>query len=628
MKKLLHAEISRKRFVFIFTLLVCLIFAAGPGIFAADDAPRISIENEPHIGEQVILSAQTARMPNNASLGWSVAPTTGKNPVRISLRSGGREFAFTPIDTEPIQVNAYIEDSNGNIISTSEITIVPKEFNVNISTVIDKPLTLWDAAKRVNYSLSPDVLLADSPVRIKAEIKPEFHGDHSFQWNADASTAILSPDNEGIFIKRSQIGDSVVTVTAFNSAGIKLGSGTQTIKITLPTYVYQNAAKERNAWTTWQNAQELWESKNYSEAVQAATNALKLSPRDPEISNGLKVMMADFERFNRASKLREEAAGLISQRKFDDALQRLRSAQVIWPLDDGATSIRNAEQNAEKQRQLIQQATWLKDTASAYDNERLYEDALDYYAKSLEIYKLEGVAERIESIKTRLSRIASADRYAGEGNRLEREGKLQEAFNMYNASAQLNSDAALTQHIKELASIVQRRERQAKTLFNEARQRQSKNQNQEALKLYRESLLLNPTDDAATRVRQLERTIRLPQGTVLRTPEDFGIGTKADALKFVQEGDELYNQGKLEEAAVKYRRAQSISSSPEIQSWLENIEANIRERRSVQAANELITRANQLYNQGKTKEAIELYRQSLTTHANPQIEAFLKNQGK
>ena len=595
--------------------------------FAADNPPKILIENEPHVGEQVVLSAQTSRIPNNASLGWSVAPTSGKNPVRISLRSGGREFAFTPIDTQPIKVNAYIEDDNGNVLASSELIVTPKEFNLKIIPLVENPLTLWNASTRSNYLLSPDILLADSPVKVQVSLNPDFKGEHSFKWTSDPATQILSPDKNFAFIKRSQIGSSSVSVTAFNPSGIKLGSGSNKITFSLPTYVFQNSNNERKAWQTWQDAQELWENKKYSDAVKNANDALKLAPRDIEISNGLKVMTADFERFNKASKLREEAANFNSQKKYDEALKNLRSAQVIWPLDDGSTSIRNAEQNVEQQRQLIQQATWLKDTASAYDNEGLFEDALDYYAKSLEIYKLDGVADRIERIKTRLSRIASADRYAGEGNRLEREGNLQEALRLYGASANINPDAALTQHIKELASILNRRERQAKTLYREGQDLLRKNNSQEALKRFKESYALLETEDAATRIRQLERNTRLPQNTVLRTPEDFGIGTKTDATKLIQEADLLYNEGKLDEAASKYRKAQAISPQPEIKDWLDKLENNIKERRSVQAANELISRANNLYSQGKTKEAIELYKQSLSTHSNPQIEAFLKKQG-
>lgn len=595
--------------------------------FAAETPPKIIIENDPHVGEQIILSAQTSRIPHNASLGWSVAPTTGKNPVRISLRSGGSEFAFTPIDTQPIKVNAYIEDDNGNILASSELIVTPKEFKLKIIPVNDNPLTLWNASTRSNYSLSPDILLANSPVKIQVSLNPDFKGEHSFKWTSDPATQILSPDNNFAFIKRSQIGTSSVSVTAFNQAGVKLGSGSNKITFSLPTYVFQNSINERKAWQTWQDAQELWENKKYSDAVKTANNAIKLSPRDIEISNGLKVMNADFERFNRASKLREDAATLNSQKKYDEALRNLRSAQVIWPLDDGSTSIRNAEQNVEQQRKLIQQATWLKDTASAYDNEGLFEDALDFYAKSLEVYKLDGVADRIERIKTRLSRIASADRYAGEGNRLEREGNLQEALRLYGASANINPDAALTQHIKELASILNRRERQAKTLYREGQDLLRKNNSQEALKRFKESYALLETDDAATRIRQLERNTRLPQNTVLRTPEDFGIGTKTDATKLIHEADLLYNEGKLDEAASKYRKAQTISPQPEIKDWLDKLDNNIKERRSVQAANELISKANNLYSQGKTKDAIELYKQSLSVHSNPQIEAFLKKQG-
>ena len=61
--------------------------------------------------------------------------------------------------------------------------------------------------------------------------------------------------------------------------------------------------------------------------------------------------------------------------------------------------------------------------------------------------------------------------------------------------------------------------------------------------------------------------------------------------------------------------------------WISRLDAIIRERDSAEAANKQIAAANALYKAGKIKEALELYRQSLTLHKNPEIEAFLRRQG-
>ena len=595
--------------------------------FAASQ--NIVIDKDAHVGEQVVISAAASQIPSGGYVAWSVNPTTGKIPDRIlqkPARDGGSECAFIPLDTQPVKVTAYFYDRNGNEVSTSEALVTPKEFQIEIAAVIDKPLTLWDASKRSNYVLSPEVLLANSPVKIRASLTPDFKGEHTFKWTADAATALFSQDIDDIFMRRGSVGESEIYVTAFNSSGIKLGSGETRVKITLPVSTFEESSNNREAWQNWQNARSLWENKNYAEAVDVAKAALNLSPRDTEISDGLRAMTTNFARFTKAEKLREEANNLYENRKFEEALKNLRAAQVVWPLDDATEKIKDAEEKVNEMRELLQEANWLRDTASAYDNEGMFEEALEYYAKSIEVVSSDAVSERMEKIKNRLALIADADRYAGEGNKLEREGKLEEALRNYFASIQSNNDTSLRSHIEELQSVISRRERQATALYREGRDLQKKNSNQEALKRYRESLNLWENDNAKQGVQQLRNT-RLAPDVVLREPEDFGIGTRIDAMKIVNEADELYGQGKLDEASELYKKALRISSSDEIRKWSAKLDEIIKERNAVEAANKQIKDANALYRAGKTKEALELYKQSLNTHKNAEVEAFIKRQG-
>ncbi|MBQ3394794.1 MAG: tetratricopeptide repeat protein, partial [Synergistaceae bacterium] len=525
------------RIKFLRLLLIVMLLSFAYESFAA--SPNIIENDQPHVGEQVVLSVETSQIPSNGSVEWSVSPTTGLNPDRISLRAGGRECAFTPLDTEPVRVIASFVDRNGNVISSTEKLITPKEFQIDVAVVIERPLTLWNASKRSDYVLSAEVLMAASPIRVRASLNPPFKGQHKFTWVSDAATAIMSQDNDDIIIRRGTIGESEISVTAFNASGTKLGSGEGKVSITLPVSAYNDSNNDREAWQSWQRAQALWESKNYSEAVELAKRASNLSPRDSEISEGLRAMNTNYARFTKAQKLRNDAEVFDSKNQFEDALRNLRAAQVIWPLDDGAETIQIEEERVNHQRLIQQQANWLRDTASAYDNENMYEEALEYYAKSIAVMSSDAVSDRIERIRNRLTLIADADRYAGEGNSLEREGKLEEALNRYGASVQSNPDATLRQHIEELQSVIQRRERQANALYREGRDLQRRNNNQEALKRYRESMNVWENDNARQGIQQLRNT-RLAPDTVIRGPEDFGIGTRIDAQKIMQEADELY----------------------------------------------------------------------------------------
>ena len=613
------------RINFSHVLITVILSFTCTGSFAA--SPRIITDGEPHVGEQVILAVDSSGIPSNGSVEWSVNPTTGQNPDRISLRSGGRECAFTPLDTHPIKVTASFVNRDGDIISSTETLITPKEFMINIAVVVERPLTLWDSAKRSNYALSPDILMADTPIRIRASLSPEFKGEHRFTWTSDAATALMSQDKDDIYIRRGTIGESELTVTAFNASGVRLGSGESRVSITLPVYTFENSATEREAWQTWQRAQALWESRNYAEAVELASRANALSPRDNEISAGLRAMNTNYSRYTRAQKLRDDAESFTERELYEDALKSLRAAQVIWPLDSGPEEIAEAEQRVNEFRLRQQQANWLRDTASAYDNENMYEDALDYYARSIAVMSSDAVKDRMDRIRNRLTLIANADKYAGEGNRLEREGKLQEALNNYAASVQSNPDATLRQHIEELQNVISRRERQSNTLYREGQDLQRRNQNQEALRRYMESVNVWENDNANQRIRQLSRNVRLAPDVIIRGPEDFGIGTRIDAQRMINEADELYAQNRLDEAAALYRKAVAIAPSNEMRNWVAKLESQIKERDSVAAANRQIAQANALYKAGKVKEALDLYRESLKTHKNAEIEDFIRKQG-
>ena len=606
-------------------LLMALILSLPAASFAA--APRIIVNGDAHVGEQVVLAVDNSGIPSNGSVEWSVSPTTGQNPDRISLRAGGRECAFTPLDTHPVKVVASFVNNQGDVISSTETLVNPKEFTINVAVVVERPLTLWDSSRRANYALSPDVLMADTPIRIRASLSPEFKGQHTFKWESDAATALMSQDNDDIYIKRSTVGESEITVTALNASGVRLGSGESSVVITLPVSTYEESASERDAWQTWQRAQALWESQNYAEAVELAARASALSPRDNDISEGLRALNTNYARFTRAQELRDDARNFDARELYDDALRSLRAAQVIWPVDTGANDIREEERKVNEQRLRQQEANWLRDTASAYDNENMYEDALEFYAKSIAVMSSDAVKDRMDRIRNRLTLIADADRYAGEGNTLEREGKLQEALNHYSASIMSNPDAGLRQHIEELQSVISRRERQANALFREGQDLERRRNNQEALKRYTESVNVWENDNASQKVRQLSRNTRLAPDTVIRGPEDFGIGTRIDAQKMITEADELYAQGELDQAAALYKKAQSIASSNELRAWVSKLDALIKERDSVNTANKQIAEANALYKAGKTKEALDLYRESLKTHKNAEVEAFIRRQG-
>ena len=113
----------------------------------------------------------------------------------------------------------------------------------------------------------------------------------------------------------------------------------------------------------------------------------------------------------------------------------------------------------------------------------------------------QAIEERILRISRRLELIAEADKLAGTGSSLERNGKLVEVIESYKASLENNPDEALALHVKELEEIVVQRKRQAAALFREGSDLQRKRQETEALLRYRESMAMWPSPEAQKRTR-------------------------------------------------------------------------------------------------------------------------------
>ena len=604
----------KKRLHILFCAALLLALTCSPSFSAL----RFLNEHEAHVGEEYTLSPDPASIPTEAVIEWSVS----SNVKSVLLRAGGFECALTPVDASPIQVTATVRDkTSGSSMGSITKTIVPSEFGIDIS-VVHEPILLWDPLERKETEAG--ALPTGRPIHIRAKLKPSSKEDHTFVWTTDAATAILSQDAQDLFIQRSETGESELFVKAFNASGVLMGKGESVITVSLSRSTFQESARSKQAWQDWRQAQSLWREKKYTEAVELAKGAQAAAPRDPEIGGGVKSMLSNYARYIRGEELRRKAEEQRSKKLYDDALKSYRVAQVVWPTPEGTQAIQVTEKEADADRVLRQKAQWLRDTASAYDQEGLFDEALEYYAKTLELVSSDAVESRIERIKTRLALIADADKYAGEGSILEREGKLEEAINHYSASLMSNSDPALRQHLNELQSVVNRRQKQAARLYDEGMKLERKGSDAEALQKYRESQMMWESAGAQDRIEELEKSVKAPSSPV-RGPEDVGLGTKADAARLVREGDTLYLQRRLDEAAGCYRKALAMSPSDEsLRAWISSLEAVLREQKTARNANELFRAGNALYRAGKVQEAIAKYKAGLAAHPNAEVEAFLK----
>lgn len=602
-------------------LIAVLVLTFGVSASESAEELRIEQKEEAYLGCEVILSLSgDAANTQGAVYEWSFEG----NAKPIHLRRGGMECRFTPIDTEPIAASVSAIAPDGKLLASADITLTAKEFGIEIVMIEPAPFMLWDATTKKD--VPADGLIAGEPIQFKVLLTPEFKNEIRCKWNTDASTAIRDGASKNqVTIARNEIGDAELSVVVSDVNGTVLGRGNKNVNVPIARSMVDDSIRRKRAWGQWTEAQTLWDAKNFDEALKIAQEAAETDPETLEITDGLKMISANYSRVERARKLIVEATTQQGDQKLVEALKTYRRAYAAWPLQETETSIRDLETQIDNIRIRRQRAEWLKDTAAAYDQENLFEEALRYYKETLALQPDDGVAQRADRIEKRLSSIAQASTFTDEGRKLEADGQLLEAVEKYKESLKLEANAELDTHTKELEETIRERRARAATLRREAADFQKKNQNAEALVRYKESQALWPDAEMEKRIATLEKTVTDSPEQVVRSAEDFGIGTQADATRLLQEGHALYKQGKYRDALDSYRKSYAISRDPRLADWISRVETSLKEYEAVLKANALIKDANNLYNEGRLAEARDKYKESLAVHANAEVEKFMKH---
>ena len=604
-------------------VVLTTVFLTICGISASEGAESLRVEQkeEAYIGCEVVLSlAGSVLDVAGVSYEW----TFEGNAKPILLRRGGLECQFTPYDTEPITASVSAVDGSGKFLASSEIVLNAKEFAVEIVMIEPDPFMLWDS--KAKQDVPADGLIAGEPIQFTIKLTPEYKGEPHSRWSTDAATAIR--DGEAapkVMIVRNEIGDAELSVVVSDKNKVVLGRGNKNVNVPISRARVEESVRRKKAWGQWVQATTQWDAQEYDASIANAREAAETDPETIEITNGLNTMNARFARVERARNLTADALALHGEQKLADALKSYRRSYAAWELPGTETSIKNLEVEIDRLRVRRQQAEWLRDTGAAYDQEGLFEEALQYYKEMLALLPDEAVQQRTERIERRLDSIAQAKAFADEGRTLEANGQLLTAVEKYKESLKLEASESLANHTKELEETIRERRTRAAALRREAADLLKKNNDAEALLRYRESQALWPDLDLEKRIAELEKTVTTASSQPMRSPEDFGIGTQADAARLLQDGHALYKEGKYRESLDLYRKSHAISKDQRLADWISRVETSLREYDAVQKANILIKDGNNFYNEQKYAEALAKYRESLAIHPNAEVENFMKH---
>jgi tetratricopeptide (TPR) repeat protein len=596
------------------------VFFAVCAVAEGAEPFRIVRQGEAYIGCEVLLSldGKEASEPGVA-YEWSFRG----DAQSILLRRGGLECRFIPFDTKPITATAKAVDAGGAMLASTEMTLSAREFTVDIVQVQEAPFMLWDSTAKED--VAAEGFVAGEPVRFELKLTPEYKGKIQAWWSTDASMGIVGDaDEPQITVVRNEIGDSELSVAVVDVNGLVLGRGTADVSVSVSRSKVSESNRRRKAWTQWTEALGQWEAKKFDEAVERAQEAMTTDPENLELADGVKTMLANHARVERSRKLAEEAASLRNERKFVEALKLYRRSNAAWAAEETRKAIGTLEAEIDAIRVGEQEIEWLKDVAASYDQENRFADALGFYKELLTLISDDAVAQRVDRIEKRLVSIENAGIFVKEGRELEAGGRLQEALDKYKESLKLEANAEVEGHARELEEAIKERKARAVSLRREASDLQRKRDNAQALLRYMESQVLWPDNETERRIAALKKIVGELSSQDIRSSEDFGIGTRADAARLLRTGHDLYGEGRYREALNFYRRSYAVAEDLQLKNWIERVESSLKEYEAVQKANALIKEGNSLYNGRRYSEALEKYKASLLVHPNAEVESFLK----
>ena len=124
-----------------------------------------------YVGQEIVLSLQGSLLSQKPLFEWSVSGDVKS----VLLKNGGAEFAFTPINTSAIDIEAVAKNHDGQVLTTAKLGLTPRYFEVGIEKLEDEPLMLWDI--KVKEERPTTELASNRPIRFEARLTPSYNGE-------------------------------------------------------------------------------------------------------------------------------------------------------------------------------------------------------------------------------------------------------------------------------------------------------------------------------------------------------------------------------------------------------------------------------------------------------------------
>ena len=375
----------------------------------------------------------------------------------------------------------------------------------------------------------------------------------------------------------------------------------------------------------------------YDESLKLQANA-ELQAHVRSLEATLTAKHAEDEQ---AKKYRDDGAGLERQESFELAVASYRKSLAVEP--DAGLEKHVAELEAQiasrKAKAAEDQATLAEQEKTRAQAQELakqgyqleqqgdIDGAIARHKESLAIWRDDQLAAHVSSLEgavaARKADEAKATKLRAEGQAFEEQHAVDKALLKYDESLGIRTDKALADHVAELKRGLEEREKklvEAKRLRDDGTALEQADKAEAAIAKYKESLGIQADRELESRVQRLESAMAAEKD---RQAQERSKA--AEAKRLGDEGARFEQQTNWAAAVTSYRNSLNLKPDPDLTKHVEQLNTAIAAQAVKDSgARKLRDEAAKLEKQGKLREAIETYRDSLQAVPDPETEQKVK----
>jgi len=613
-----------RKFILIYFVFILSIVFHGT---AFSDTMAIKQLSNAYVGQQVKFEVTGEIAQNNkVDFEWSFSD----NVNSIMVVNGGRSCSFTVLNTSPVALNLKAVDESGTVLSEAFLMTSALIYNVEIRLINSTELLLWN--QETHTEEETNEFAANRRLSFEAVISPDINEKVDYKWEVSKGTSSdLPAEGKTITVWREEPGLCSIEVEVTNINGILLGKGIIFEEISISSSVIEKSEANKKAWEKWSEAINTWNNSNftnyegYEKALELALEALKINEKYPEISIGTEKIKKDNDLVQRALKHALEGKDFQEREKWTECLISYRSSLAAWKFTEIEKAISDVEDIVMAIRQNRDKATWLRDMARAYEEEKRYEDAIKAYEDSLLLDKQEEAIKGIEDAQNILSNIIASNILNNEAEELILSKDYSAASNKLKESLSKHDDDKIKIKLNYVEEIISELKAKASQLKRDGNEHARRGRRAEALVCYLGSMKVWPEASTDELVKRFEKLVPEEQRLPEMTDESLTQENNPEAARLLREGTEFYRAGNYNESLDRYKKSYEIEKNQELKNWIERIEGSMKAQKSIDESNRLIREGNALYSVGRYQEALDSYMASLELYPNKEIENFIKH---